>query len=310
MSFSYDLSWDYYPAFGRKTLSTSTISQDFVLTVYPIWFKQITIQWSIPAQWGNCSFNVYKGETENGPFTLLNNEEIHVGFIKDVTTQSYSKYARDWYVVEAIFPNKTTVLRSVAISWQNQQSRWVQLRSLDIQRREWILLSKFSGVKSLFFRRKKWGERCTECWNPDTNRVMKDHCHTCFGTSFQGGYWPGIQTSVQYEQTPNDLAFQYFGKFELNQISAWTIAFPEIDDLDLILRLSDWKMYRIEKMIPTELQTVTVRQLMQINELDKSSIEYNLITNNSLYFPAGYNVDANILVGSSSETDVSKQFSS
>lgn len=288
MAFSYDLTWDYIPLFGVKDLSTLPISKDFVVHIFPIWFEQVTVQWSIPAKWGNCSFNVYKGQTENGPFKLLNNEEVHVPFLKDVTTEAYSKQNRDWYVVEAVFPDGVTVLRSAAVSWQNTQTRWVNIRSTEIQRREWLLLRKFVGVKTLFFRRKNWGQRCSECWNVDTNRVMKDHCKTCVGTSFEGGYWPGIETLIQYEQTPSDLSFEYFGKFDPNQIGAWTIAYPEIDDLDIVLRLPDWKVYRIDKVIPTELQTVTVRQLMQITELGRNSVEYNLITNNPAYFPADY----------------------
>lgn len=301
MAFDFSVNFDYTPLFGRKTLTTATVSPDFIVNIYPIWFKQLTLQWSIPAAWGACSFNVYKGQTEDGPFELLNEQEIHVGFLKDVTTEAYSKSNRDWYVVEAVFPDGVTVIRSAAISWQNKQTRWVQLRSIDIQRREWLLLNKFVGVRTLFFRRKNWGQRCSECWNTDTLKVMKDHCKTCLGTSFQGGYWPGIETKMQYEQTPNDLAFEYFGKFEPNQISAWTIAFPEMDDQDIVLRLTDWKMYRVEKIVPTELQTVTVRQLMQITELSKNGIEYNLFTKNPAYFPSDFDLDTELIAHTGSK---------
>lgn len=297
MSFSFDPIWDFNPLFGVKDLSTITTSPDFVVKIFPIWFKQVTLQWSIPAKWGNCTFNVYKGQTEEGPFYLLNNQEIHINFIKDVTTEAYSKQNRDWYVVEAVFPDGLTYIKSNAISWQNHRTHWVELRSKDIQRREWLLLRKFVGVSTMFFRRKNWGQRCVECWNEDTKRVMKDHCKTCLGTSFQDGYWPGIATLIQYEQTPSDISFEYFGKFEPNQIGAWTIAYPELDDLDIVVRLSDWKVYRIEKVVPTELQTVTVRQLMQITELGRNSVEYNLfVRTNATYFPADF--DQNIeLIG-------------
>ncbi len=143
-------------------------------------------------------------------------------------------------------------------------------------RREMILLSKFTGVKSLVFRRKVFGERCPECWDYVLEKVTKDHCKTCLGTSFNGGYFTGFETLLQYEPTPNDAVLGYQGRNEPNQIPAWTINFPDINVFDLVLRIPDWRIYRVDHVSNTELQTVQLRQMLTLTELDKESIEFEL----------------------------------
>jgi hypothetical protein len=289
MSFNFSFSYDYYPITGFQGVPTTAVTTDGSITVkfYPIWYKQVTMEWSIPASWGACTFNVYKSANGDGPFEQVNQTPITGTFFKDLTTEAFSKFGRDFYVVEVILPSGQTT-RSPASSWQKIRRKDVELKALDIQRREYLLLSKYTGVESLVFSRRTYGKRCLLCWNPTTERVMNDACPSCLGTSFEGGYFPGISSFIQYEPTPNSVTLTYFGKFEPNQIGAWTISYPEINPHDLIVRLSDWKVYRVEAIQSTELLTVSVRQIMQITELDKESVEYQLITKDPTVFPAGY----------------------
>jgi hypothetical protein len=151
------------------------------------------------------------------------------------------------------------------------------IRAAEITRRETILLDKFVGVDSLIFRKKYFGQRCPNCYNEDIEKVTKDHCLTCLGTSFIGGYFPGMLTKMCYEISPNNTQLTYLGKLETNQTSAWTISSPALMTHDLILRIPDYSLFRIESINQTELQTVQVRQVVQITELSKNSVEMNLI---------------------------------
>ncbi len=119
--------------------------------------------------------------------------------------------------------------------------------------------------------------RCPNCWNTYTEQVTQDHCKVCLGTSFNGGYFEGLETLLQYEPTPNDATLGYQGRTEANQIQAWTISYPEIDVFDVILRVPDLRLYRVDKLMDTELQTAQVRQIMVLTELDKESVEFELV---------------------------------
>ena len=85
--------------------------------------------------------------------------------------------------------------------------------------------------------------------------------------SFQGGYFIGLETMMQYDPTPNNPAFGYQGRVEPNNIIAWTIDYPDINAFDIIMRIPDQKIYRVESKQTTELQTVPVRQILQLTEL-------------------------------------------
>lgn len=294
MSFNYSTSWSYFPIVGSISTGVTTatghanaISDKVIVKLYPFWYKQVNLEWSMPANWGNCFFNIYRCESQDGDFILLNTSPLSGNTFTDTSTMAFSKFNKDYYIVEVIL-STGQVIRSTPTSWQNTRTKLVDLKALDIQRREWLLLTKFTGIESYVFRRRTYGERCPNCWNPDTEMVTKDDCQVCFGTSFKGGYFPATKTYIQYDPTPNSLALDYFGKFESNQIPAWTISYPEMNSFDLVLRKPDWKMYRINNIGTTELQAVQVRQLLQLIELDKESVEYKLILTDDSIFPAEY----------------------
>jgi hypothetical protein len=49
-----------------------------------------------------------------------------------------------------------------------------------------------------------------------------------------------------------------------------------IETFDIVLRIPDSKIYRVDSIANTELQTKTVRQMLTLTELAKTSIEYEL----------------------------------
>lgn len=267
----------YYPSFYQANLAR-TVETSYIKTlIYPSFYKHMVVEFSVPDIWGGCEFNIYKSDFEAGPWLKITPTPISGTFFVDVTTKEGSKFMNAWYVVECILPDGRRIQGPVT-TWQNTRHRWVEIRANEIERRATLLLEKFTGVKSLIFRRKHYGKRCPECWDFETEKVTKDHCTTCLGTSFEGGYFTGFETLFQYEPTPNDSSFEYRGRVESNTLPAWTISYPQIETFDLILRVPDWKLFRVERVISTELQTVSVRQVVNLVELAKESIEYRLVS--------------------------------
>jgi hypothetical protein len=247
------------------------------------------VDWSVPADWGRCLFNVYFGPTSDGPFQRLNAAPIDGNHLADTSTQEYSKFNKGFYLVEALLLDKNSVsIKSKPHTWYTTQTPWVELRSKEIQRREWMLLSHFTGTKTYLFRRMTYGERCPECWNARVGKVMKDNCRTCLGTSFKGGYFPCYTTYLQYDSSPDSNIKSYFTLFEPSQMAAWTIAVPEILPDDIVIRHGEWDLFRVENTANTELQSKPVRQMLQLTELAKHSIEFELLTKNIPDFPQEY----------------------
>lgn len=292
MSFNVSLNAEWFLSNDQSPLDPgSTQNANISVTLYPQWYHQITIEWSVPPEFGSCVFNVYSSQTEDGPFNKLNATPLTGTFLSDITTQEYSKVDEGWYVVEAVLLDKGGVtLRSAPTTWLTAQKNWVTLRSNEIQRREYLLLTKFVGVKSYLFRKKSYGKRCTSCWDPKTEQVLNDHCPTCIGTGFEGGFFDPASFFVQYETTPNSRDKVYYGKLEANQIGAWTISLPVLNSEDIIVRIGDWNIYRVDKIMPTELQANTVRQIVTLTQLAKGDVEYQLIKRNLPDFPVNYTI--------------------
>lgn len=286
MSLSFSPTIGYLILTEQLPLQTATRSGNIQIKVYPEWYKQVSVEWSVPADWGPCLFNVYFSQVEDGEFVKLNSTPINGTYLIDITTQEYSKTRRGFYVVEAILQNSNNVtIRSDPASWFDNQRRWVELRSIEVQRREYWLLSRFAGIKSYLFRRRNYGQRCRTCWNPTYEKVMDDHCPDCLGTSFEGGYFNPAPLYVQYDATPDEKQKTYIGDYEPNQIGGWTISIPIIRPDDVIVRTGSWGIYKVLRITPTELQGNSVRQIMVLVELSHSDIEYELVKRGLPEFP-------------------------
>lgn len=281
---NFSFGFGYFPKLSVTTLVPSRESRVISVSLYPVFPTHITVEWTIPARFGSCTFNVYKSKSEKDSWEKINPLPITSNHLRVPLTADNSKFSSYFYLVEVIKPDGSR-LRSLPTDIQNKAIPWVYLRAKEIRRREWLVLRKFSGAKTIVYKRKTFGKRCPECWDPVSEKVTKDRCPTCLGTSFEGGYFPGYLTLMDYEPTPNNSELGYQGRIEPNSIPAWTIDIPKISTFDIILRVPDWKIYRVNSLQATELQLVPVRQLLILTELDKDSIEFKLADRE---IPEGY----------------------
>jgi hypothetical protein len=276
MSLDFNVSSNYFPRFSRPVIVPGRTETQYVqVKVYMVFYKQAVIEWSIPSQWGACTFNVYFYHSPTGPIEKINKTPVSDNYFKDVSNRDISKFRNSHYIVEVRLPDGRYIVSPPA-TYQNKRSSWANIRATEIRRRESLLLTNFTGVDSFIFIRKGFGKRCEECWNKDIEKATKDHCQTCLGTGFEGGYFSGYRTLIQYEPTPSAIDYTAQGVIEPNSIPAWTIDYPEINSRDVILRVPDWKMFLVDSVQSTELQAVKVRQIMSLVELSKESIEFKL----------------------------------
>lgn len=291
MSFNLSYNFGFFLA-KRETAKAEPSSEGPAVSaairarVYPSWYEYIAVEWTVPVEWGDCRFNVYHSPTHDGNYLLVNPAPINGNSLVDYTAQEYSKFRNGYYMVEAILLEQGGVkVQSPPVTWHGVRHSWVEIRANEVQRRENILLKRFTGVKSYLFKKRMYGLRCKTCWDPLSETVTKDHCKACFGTSFEGGYYPPIPVMLQYEPTPSSLMKTYFGKFEPNQIGAWTVSLPEVAQDDIVIRAGDWNVYKIAQVQTTELQAQPVRQIMQLVQLSRRDIENRLVLKRLSEFP-------------------------
>lgn len=253
------------------------LTAGMTFVVSPTWFKNLTLQWTIPAEWGSCVFNIYKANSQTGPFTKINDQPVvSNGYVDpDRETAYFDNY--DYYILEVI-KQDGTVYKTLPLTWYNQQATPVYLMAKEINRREWLLLNIRTGIETYVFRRKNFGKRCPLCWDDITQGVDRDDCPNCFGTGWDGGYWGPAQTLVQYDATSDHLLKTYFGNYQPDEIAGWTIAIPNITPRDLIVRWPERRLYSVKDVTNTELQGTTVRQILRLDELNRTAPEFQILS--------------------------------
>jgi len=246
--------------------------------MYPFWFDNCRLVWFPDPSWRNPLYHVYRSESPEGEFTRLTAIPIAATVYNDFTTQQASKYAHDVYCIEVI-ENGRVIGRSELIKNEKQLGTWHQLRATEINRREWLMLSRFMGVDCLLMKHVKYGKyqfRCSECWDSVNSIIRKDYCTTCYGTSYEKGFYSGIATKFQFVEPNKSDVITEEGRMEDASTTAWTIGYPELDIGDLILRLCDFRVFRIVSVQNTSILTTNVRQMVSVTHLPFTSVEYEL----------------------------------
>jgi len=259
----------YYPE------QPTNIDTSLSVRLTPNWWNGLTVE-IYPAPGSQYeTFGIYYSVSETGPFELITPGYISSYAYTFMGNKINLKYNQPFLFVEAQGPNGVFV--SPMVTTFNQRNlALVQNAALDITRREWVFLRKFAGVPSLIFKRKVSGKRCPICWSYKYQKMMSDHCDSCYNTSFEGGYYKPVYTLAQYDPLVKSELEMEFGKTEPSELRGWTTNFPVISPRDLIYRIPDGKMFLIEAIENTEMQSTVVRQILSLTELDKEMVEYHL----------------------------------
>jgi hypothetical protein len=271
---------DYHPIYsgGREV--------DLNVEVFPSWFFKCRVTWNPLPQWDGLvvSYNVYRSSQQEDGFLKLNAVPLQDTQFSDEETELSSFTDREWYVIEAIVRNgsNVTTWRTRATQVGDKLPRRQTLLHREINRRHWILLKIAAGTDTLILRKKVYGKHCPECYDPCTSTVVKDGCETCFGTGIEGGYYPSIKTLCQFDASQNNKIYTYFGKFEPNEIGMWTIYYPSLTSHDVVIRLKDLSVWRVDSIAPTELLNTVSRQICRLVEIPPSHTLSKLVRREGL----------------------------
>ena len=257
----------------------SPIVEDIQVTLVPDWNTSMYISWEVPDTLGvgEPLFNIYASSSQEGPFVKITEDSILDNQYVTNWTNQDSKVYEEYFTVEISYTDGT-IYRSHPATPSVNLPRFHILRYRDIIRREAILLDKFVGVDTVVYVPKTYGLRCTECYDTVHQKLMHDHCSTCYGTGFQGGYNTGMLTKISYSPRDPNIENTYYGDAEPITITAWTIPYPYIPPRAILIRTGDRKAFRVESHRgTTEMLTIPQKQSLILRELSRDAIENSLI---------------------------------
>jgi hypothetical protein len=154
--------------------------------------------------------------------------------------------------------------------WQKR----LRLLRRKILRDEYIAFRQAVGIPLIILKRRHFGVRCDRCYDPLTRASTQTKCQVCYGTSWNGGYFTGIETFGQAKPAPVQSAESGQGTGDIRATQFTVLAFPKIEQGDLIVEVTSDRRWLVQQVTPTELRRVMVHQRIFASEIGRQSIEY------------------------------------
>lgn len=135
---------------------------------------------------------------------------------------------------------------------------------------------RLNGVPLSLLKRRRWGPRCPDCWDPTLREATMEHCPTCFGTGFERGYWAPVQARGRREAATVQTQLSAHGETDVEYADFLLLDFPRLEYKDVVIDLRSGDRYEVQRMTPTQLKGVTVHQKLTASLLGRNSIEYEV----------------------------------
>ena len=157
----------------------------------------------------------------------------------------------------------------------DKQPGRLRLLRRKILRDEYIRLRRLAGMEFWLLKRRHFGVRCTDCYDPATREVTRSRCLVCYGTSWTGGYFTPVAIlggSQHASQVQSDISPQTKDDVHTRRIEL--LDFPRVDEGDLLVEKAHNRRFLVRQRYYTSLKTVTVHQTVTASELERQAVEY------------------------------------
>jgi len=236
--------------------------------------NRINLFWSIQDMQGTddilaYEFNIYKSNSQAGPFTIIGKSLVNVFSFQDSTNILEHKAGNMFYKIRIRDKRNNEEFESPLVA----QIPEPDLVALELLRMEDILFRYCIGRKCWIFNKRTYG-RCG-CYDKITGTIVKSNCITCYGTSYLGGYSAPIEQYVQID--PPQTSFQPNMNIPntVKITSARLINYPLVNVGDIIVENENNRWIVITTSQSERLRH-PIRQELTIKQLQDSDIVYKL----------------------------------
>ena len=248
-----------------------------ITKVTPIFPARNFVQWTVEDPDNVIlQFEVLRSGSPGGPFEIISDILLDsVYFYTDTSPHNYGLTTRIWYRVKAIptsgVPN--AVLSdpvSAGALARDTRAKIARKARYDLG----VGLQRLNGVEMYVLKRKRFGQRCSTCYNEETKDVVISHCAECYGTSFDGGYHTPLQVWGKFDPAVVHAAFDRSGDTEMAVHGITMQDYPEVEADDVLVERRTNRRFIVQKKVPTEASRIPVHQDLQVSELSRSAVEY------------------------------------
>lgn len=166
-------------------------------------------------------------------------------------------------------------------------------RTLQVARklvRDYIVsLRLLTGKEIIVLKRRQFGRRCTACYNSAVGVSLTAHCPSCYGTTWEGGYYPPILTLGKITPTGGqETMTQHESYVEVSRGQVEMIAFPRLEKDDVVVDVDTNDRWRVEDVSTRSLRGRIVKQDLACERVARTSAIYTVPTTPLQELPDGH----------------------
>jgi len=145
-----------------------------------------------------------------------------------------------------------------------------------ILRNMYFMLKHLNGVEYALLKRRHFGTRCTNCYDPNTHEVIISNCPYCYGTSWVGGYFDPLYILGRRLASQVNSGISSQGKDDINKTQIQTLDFPKITEGDILVERVHNQRFLVQRRYFPHLKTIATHQTLEVSELPRSAPEYGV----------------------------------
>lgn len=255
----------------------------------PLFPNGVFVQWDIESDESGAHYvDVLRAGAPEGPWEPVASQLLDAFNVLDdlqpvatpvVTREAPNQYSlsRQIYYRIDVTPPSGTVFQSEVLPVEPHLDTRTKLLKRKIQRDQAVGYKRLNGVPLIVLKRRRWGERCPVCFDPTTKQALIEHCSTCYGTSFTGGYWTPVLIRGRREAASVQTNASSHGDNDVKIADFNILDYPLVEYQDLIIDIVRGDRYEIQRAHETELKSVPVHQKVTASLLNRGSVEYSVL---------------------------------
>lgn len=169
----------------------------------------------------------------------------------DDAKRVYGKTLEHHYRVQLTCPDGVFYSEPASALTHIPNREWRLIRS--ILRREYLRSRKYTGTEVALAKARRFGPRCTECVDPQTDEIIRPTCNDCFGTGFLNGYYPW-QTDIWIDMPLEDSReemdqLQVAGTIKPIVTNARWAGFPLLNSRDVVAERRSGRRHYVSRIV-------------------------------------------------------------
>lgn len=217
--------------------------------------------------------------TDNSTFSNIGLPVTNTYFAEDSDKRIFAQTQDFYYRVKLQTPLRVYYSEIVS-AFKNLKFRDYRL-AREILRKEKLRHSKYTSLSGYLLKRKRYGERCTNCTDPLTEEVTNSNCSVCKGTGLVYGYFTPVPAYMelslhqQREQLDNVQAVGMQKDMEFK--SCRMLGDPVPDSYDVFVDSGSDRRFIIHEIVSSaEIRGYPIATMMSVRQANFSDVIYTI----------------------------------